>query len=388
MLGAKLRKLAEKFAGKSLFEYPVKEQKEYLKKFREPRSCIERSFFQYKAQMKLKGRLLSFCINLASVPLFFFYLFKPSTKCTDKQKADAVFVKDGGVNDKILPTSLANEFEHLESNATEGNLLKWRDRGYLLKLLLRYPLSWHFALKATIKMMRYRWFIELYQPRSLIVHNEYSFTSSLLTDFCNKNGVELINVMHGEKLFFMRDSFFKFNRCYIWNEFYKDLFAELRADIDQFIIEVPPSLLFSKSNIEKTVDFTYYLQAQQGDNLKLIIAVLKKMSDNGNTVAIRPHPRYTNLDDLNSYIGDSPMEVEDCRCVAIEDSILRTKNVISIYSTVLQQAYYNGTNVVIDDLSDPSLISKLKELKYVMLETDNAMLSDLIGDLNKDNQIV
>ena len=378
MLKEWLRKMAGKFSGKSLFDYPVEQQKKYLSKFREPRSLIERSFFQYKAQMKLKGAWISFLINLASIPLFLLYFFMPSNRLKDRFKRDAVFVKDGGVDDNVLPKSLREEFKNLESQAVEGRKLKFKDRIYVLGLLLRHPLSWHFALKAEIKIARYRWLVSLYSPKALIVHNEFSFTSSLLTDFCNKSRVELINVMHGEKLFFMRDSFFKFNRCYIWNEFYKDLLSELRADPGQFIVEVPPSLLFESKAVEKAVDYTYYLQAQGGDGLEKIANMMKQLSLKGYKVAIRPHPRYTNLDLLNQYIDGSNIEVEKCKELSIEESVLRTKNVISIYSTVLQQAFYNGTNVVIDDVSDKVLYDKLKETKYIMLQFDSTILSNII----------
>ncbi len=383
MLISLLRKMAGKFSGKSLFDYPVEKQKEYLSRFREPRSLIERSFFQYKAQMKLKGFWISLLLNTASVPLFFIYFLMPGNRLNECLACDAVFVKDGGVNDNVLPDSLREEYGRLETKAVEGRKLNLKDRFYILKFLFKYPLSWHFALKAEIKIARYRWLISLYSPKALIVHNEYSFTSSLLTDFCNRNGVELINVMHGEKLFFMRDSFFQFNRCYIWDAFYKDLFTELRADSEQFIVEVPPSLLFEKQSSYKTVDYTYYLQAQGGARLELIANIMKDLKQKGYTVAIRPHPRYTNMEMLKGYLGDSNIEVEKCGEFSIEDSILRTKNAISIYSTVLQQAYYNGTKVIIDDVSDPKMVSKLQELQYIMARTDNTLISAALAVVEK-----
>ena len=378
MLNEFLRNLAEKLKGNS--EYPIEKQKKYISKFREPRSLVERSFFQYKAQMKLKGFWITFFINLASVPLFFVYFLKPSKRVRSALRADAVFVKDGGVNDNILPRSLCREFETLESEAKEGNRLRSKDRGYILKLLLRHPLSWHFALKAEIKIMRYRWFIDLYQPKALIVHNEYSFTSSLLTDFCNRNGVELINVMHGEKLYYIGVSFFKFNRCYVWSEFYRDLLCELRAERDQFIIELPPSLIFSVADVQKYADYTYYLQNQTGESLKGIIDNLKYLAGKGEKVVIRPHPRFTNQDELKRYVSDCSIEIEDGKTVTIERSIQRTKNVISMFSTVLLQAHCNGVNIVIDDISDPKLIARLKEVKYAMLNCEHILLSDLMTE--------
>ncbi len=378
MLNDFLRKAAIKYSGKSSFEVPAEEQKGYIYKFREPRSYIERSFFQYKAQMRFKGFCGTFLINLASIPLFFIYFLKPSKRIKQKLNADAVFVKDNGVTNNILPKSLFLEFDKLELNASEGNKLKIKDRLYVVKLLLRYPLSWHFALKSIIKIMKYRWLIELYRPKALIVHNEYSFTSSMLTDFCNKNGVELINVMHGEKLFNITDSFFKFNRCYIWDEFYRKLFCELRAAPDQFIVAIPPSMVFEKDDVPVNVDYTYYLQAQTGNALTSVIKLLVELRNKGFKVAIRPHPRFTNLNELREALINSDIEVEDCDNMNVKKSILRTKNVVSVYSTVLQQAYYNKIGIVIDDVSNPERIRKLIEHQYIMLNVEHALLSDIM----------
>lgn len=380
MLSRILRKLAETFKGRTTEEFSVNKQEKYLAKFREPRNDIERSYFQYKAQMKLKGFLLSLIVNMVSIPLFFVYFLKPSRKIEEKISKDAVFVKDGGVNDNILPTVLADEFVNMETQAKDGNRLTRNDRRFILKLLLKYPLSWHFALKSEMKIARYRWFIDLYAPKALIVHNEYSFTSSLLTKFCNENQVELINVMHGEKLYYMGDSFFRFNRCYVWNEFYKNLLCELRADKEQFVIAIPPALTFNLEGVEKETDYTYYLQSPRVNRLDDVVEQVKKLANKGNRVAIRPHPRFTNVEELKKLLSNSGIEIENFREISIEKSILRTKNVISVYSTVLLQAHFNGVSVVIDDLSNPQMIDDLIETKYCMLNEEHTRLSELMNE--------
>lgn len=379
MLNNLLKKLARKFSSDELiYLYPVEKQRKFISNQKTPNTAIDRSFLQYKAQMKLKGFPLSLFINLFSIPLALVYLFKPSKKAKNTLSADAVFIKDGGVNDKILPLSLQTEFSNLKSQSQCGNLLKWKDRRYILKLLFTHFFSPHFVLKSELKIMSYRYIIELYHPKALIVHNEYSFTSSMLTDFCNKNGVELINVMHGEKLYYMRDSFFRFNRCYVWDEHYKNLFIELRADPDQFIIEAPPSIKFDIPNVEKTVDFTYYFQTHSPEEFRRITDALKQLALQGNKVAIRPHPRFTNLEELNKYIDGADIEIEKNSELSIETSILRTKNVVSKYSTVLFQAYSNGVTAVVDDISNPEFYKKLDELKFVMLTLNHKLISEFV----------
>lgn len=378
MLNQLLHKLALKFAGKSFLEYPVEKQKKYIERFREPRSNIERSFFQYKAQMTFKSFWIVFFANIASVPLLLWYFLIPNQKPDQSKKSDAVFVLDGNLLAETLPNVLREEYKSIEICSKENHFLNNSDRKYIFQLLLTHPFSWLFILKSTIKIMRYRWIMESYSPKALIVNNEYSFTSSMLTDFCNKNCVELINVMHGEKLFNITDSFFAFNRCYVWDEFYRDLFLELRAEPSQFRIAVPPSLIFESKNVEKEVNYTYYLQAQKGEKLAEIVNLLKKIKNDTNRVVVRPHPRFTNLSELEICSANSGIEIENFKEVPIEISVMRTKNVISVYSTVLQQAYYNKIGIVIDDVSNPELIRELAEHQYIMLNVEHTLLSDVM----------
>ena len=180
----------------------------------------------------------------------------------------------------------------------------------------------------------------------------------------------------------MGDSFFRFNKCYVWDEYYKKLFTELRADNSQFVIEVPPSLSFA-SNIdaEKSIDFTYYLGIENQKEIKKIISSLSKLVEEGYRIAIRPHPRYSDMELFRNI--SNGIELEDCKSLSIEESLERTKNAISFFSTVLNQAYYNQVGVVIDDVTKPEQYNKLHEVGYIMLNKKHKLLSSLIGDNDK-----
>ena len=58
------------------------------------------------------------------------------------------------------------------------------------------------------------------------------------------------------------------------------------------------------------------------------------------------------------------IEVENISKTTIEDSLKTTKNAISLYSTVLNQAYNNKIGTIIDDLSDSKKYLKLAERRY------------------------
>lgn len=98
-------------------------------------------------------------------------------------------------------------------------------------------------------------------------------------------------------MYYMRDSFFKFDECYIWDEYYGKVLTSMKADGNQFVVEVPASLKFDEGlpRIQK-YDYTYYLGAESEDVLKKIAKILEKLYKDGKRISIRPHPRYSNID--------------------------------------------------------------------------------------------
>lgn len=82
------------------------------------------------------------------------------------------------------------------------------------------------------------------------------------------------------------------------------------------------------------------------------------------------------MDELMGLAGD--IQVEDVRKLGIEESLRRTRNAVSVFSTVLNQAYYNGIGVVIDDVSDPQKYSRLAGAHYIMLCKRHRHLSELL----------
>ena len=103
--------------------------------------------------------------------------------------------------------------------------------------------------------------------------------------------------MHGEKLFDIRDSFFKFHKCYVWHEHYCKLFKKLKADENQFIIELPQTI--NKKNIistkyryyDKVKVLKYYLGDETDDQLYKLSKFLDKLSKEIKiSIIIRPHP--------------------------------------------------------------------------------------------------
>ncbi len=375
----KLKELAVKLelSNNSVFGYPVDKQKQYIAHFPEPKDDFQRSYFQYKCQMRMNKPLVSFLLNIASLPLLIFLFFKCGSRQNCPQK-DSVFFSDGKP-ENIIPDVLRKDAGEIEVVNEKKRSLSNDDKKFIIRLWLKYPFSFQFIAKCLLKIQYYNYEIQRLHPKNIIVCNEYSFTSSVLTQYCEERGIKHINVMHGEKLYYMRDSFFRFHECYVWDDFYKDLFVKMRAEPTQFKIAVPPSLKFPESDaVPKTVDYTYYLGAERGLKLRTIVNALECMRQRSLKVAVRPHPRYT---DLNEFTRIAPgIEIEDCKKLTIEQSLKRTTHAISVYSTVLNQACNNEIGIVLDDLSDKDTFNLLKERLYIMLNKSHELWSSIIGE--------
>ena len=364
------------------FIVPVKKQLAYISKFPNPKDDIQRSYFQYRAQAILRGRFANSIISMASFPVALLMLLKFRIAEEPKKEegcgSRAVFFRDGKP-DNIMPNALKAEFGECVTDPEEGSFLREEDLSLIWELIRRYPLSWQFVLKSIIKIARYRYAIDKYAPKALVVCNEYSFTSSVLTEFCDRNQVELVNVMHGDKFYSISDSFFRFHRCYVWDEYYVRMFQAMRAEEKQFLVAVPDSLRFKVSESpEKCYDYTVYLGAEGREALIKLHRVLAVLKAQGAAVNVRPHPRYTDKTVLAELYGD--IHVEDTSAETIEMSVLKSRMVVSQFSTVLLQAYYNGIPVVIDDITNPERFAKLEELGYIMLNVEHKLLSQVIGE--------
>ena len=380
----KLKKIAnavEKRNGNP-FSVSVEKQARYLDSLREPKDLLDRSYLQYKCQMRLKGRLLSVLVNLASAPLLLVMSLSrksdemaPAGSCSGDKKR-AIFFDD--LPTDVIPSEVTERFEVVPCpSGMQGTLTKG-DRSFFRKLIFRYPFSWHFLLKALIKLRQYRAVMNFAKPDAFIVCSEYSFASSLLTEYLHGNGIMHVNVMHGEKLFFIRDSFFQFDTCYVWDEELVKLFVDLRAAHNQFHVSVPSALKLDVAEGEHVYDFTYYLGSESERQLHLILQNLRTLRETGAALCIRPHPRYTDAGVLSAF-EEEGIHVEDTRAISLKDSLMATKRAVSLYSTVLRQAREAGLETVVDDLSDPTKYRQLVNARFTILSSGPySKLSDYV----------
>lgn len=374
-----LKKLYLNFSVKGWNGYKnsFEEEKTYLDQLPEPKTDIERAYNQYLCQKKCEKSLKFFFLNLVSFMVLIPVIIK--YRCNkiiydENNKVDAVFTQDFE-QDGTLPAELQQKInKHVICDYDRGSL-SGEDLKYIFDIWQKYPFSFYFWLKNVCRIACYSYAIRKFSPQYIIASAEYSFSSSLLTNYCEKHGISHINIMHGEKVFFIRDAFSRFHFFYIWDEFYKKLFMKLRADKTRYIVSIPLEFMTNGSR-DKSNKVIYYLQMHTEVQLR---EIKKNLDALGSDFLVRPHPvhHYKEIDKVFAQ-----EEIEDERKIPLSDSLEKAELVISTYSTVLLQAHWLGIPVVIDDVSNPKLYYELKKRSYIMFEKQHKLLSELlIGEI-------
>lgn len=378
-----LKKIALKVEAnqKGLFDYPIDQQKTYIAHFPEPKDELERSYFQYCCQMQFYQKWLHCVLSLAALPMSVLYLLKYTHTHVEKAEGenDCVFIRYD-LPENIMPDSLRQRYPGMLNIKTPENSLDREDIAFLKTIFKRYPFSWMFWLKLIIKISQYSNTIQKFAPGAIVSCDEYSFTSSAVTAYCRSKGIKRINIMHGEKMYYLRDSFMEYDEYYVWDQHYVDLLTDMGAKKEQFRVEIPQSMRLKKlDNISIQYDYTCYLQREKEDALQLLANALRALHQKGMRISVRPHPRYSDIALVTNLFDFA--NIEDRNAVTIEQSLLQTGAVISLYSTVLNQAVGNSIPIVIDDISNRSRFEKLKELRYICLHKDHKLLSEIIGEI-------
>lgn len=373
---------------KSDQDYNYEQQKQFLDSFTEPKSDIERSFFQYKCQNFFRSttkNILFDCVSfIILIPLIPLLLIRGGfTRFINKENVIGEFL---GFED-LIPDELSSEFTINNDLWNKGFSLSCKDLVFIYQIIKVGYLNPYFILKSIIKVSNYSYNLKTYKPDAIFVHGEYSFCSSLLTKYCEDRHVEHINAMHGEKTFYIGHAFFRYSRCYVWDKYYIDLLCSLRAYSKQFIISTPLALKIDlEHSFDKNVysDYKYYLQEYDEKHLQMIVDSMNELKKSGRTVHYRPHPRFSNVSLLEKYVDDS--EIERPVKVNVSKSVASCEHVVGYSSTVLLQGYLNGRHVILDDIAYYEENAKLKEFRYILsYKEDVDKLSNIIKYENTKN---
>lgn len=363
---------------KTIFEVTKEEQCRFLDRLGDEGDNISRSYKQYLGRNFFAPRWKVIFLNFISFFAFPFllvsYLIKGNFSKPFIKKTALSSMK--GI-EEVMPEELKCRYDIDYNSWILNGSLTIGDLSFISKLYTRSFPSCYFALKALTKVAQYSELIRCHAPEAIIVANEYSFSSSLLTEYCHHHHVLHIDVMHGEKLFNVRDSYFRFDQCYVWNEFYRELFVSLRAYPEQFKIHTPISLVIDVNKYYRQddyADYKYYLASFTEKEIQDIVLSMKVFKNRGKSVKYRLHPRYMGYELISKYV--EPGEIENPIEVPILTSVASCSTTVGSYSTVLSQAYHSGKKVILDDVTYKSQFDKLKDLDYWLSVVGCNKLSD------------
>ena len=360
----------------------VEDKKAFLESLPEPRDNLERAYFQYLCQEKFVEPSRQIAKNIVCVPGFIYTLIRvllPFRKKEGGSTADAVAIMDCDFS--VVPEALAAQYRHIDYFRISGEwFCDLTSRCLIRDLVVRYWRFPYFCLKSIVKILRYAYLAERYDCHVIICSAEYSFTSSVLTEFCRRSGIAHINVMHGEKFYDIQDAFCHFSEFHIWDCLYEDLFKKLRCKSDGYRVSRPKWLAPTRlSNVLIEYELTYYLGWEKcKKDLVAIKASLDIIKGQGGRVCVRKHPCFGNMKWVREVFEG--YDIEDPIEVTLQMSLSKTAAVVSLYSTIFHQALFMGLSIIIDDVSNRDDFLKLRDLDYVFIEKSCGTLSGLCSE--------
>lgn len=367
---------------------------------KQPHDDYERTYLHYLSKVYGMPFAFKVLLNITSaliIPILLAKYYINSKDCFFVSKKNALLLNAAnkyGIRydySNIFPFSIvAERFDEIYVNEAVKYPELWRgviDKTVLdfwFSFVTKHPLNFHLHMSCLIALGNLNRILIQYKPQCIFAFRvESNFTSSLVTSFCELNNVTYELFMHGELLRNKNIAFVRFSKIYIWDMYYKNLFTRVYAWANEFIPYKPRIFDFHETNRETVSYATYYLQGSLDggyvENLDKIIEVLSMLVVKGKIVRVRPHPRWSNLEEVNNICKKHGIIVENFREVSIEKSLMSTENAISVFSTVLLQALFSDfTAVIIDNISNPYMYEQLVQADYIILKKNHLLLSDFI----------
>lgn len=286
----------------------------------------------------------------------------------------------------IIPSQLLSKYEENMEVLGSGNAMHTSAKMSKEALEIFRPFFrkyWYhpFLILWSIReLCKHSGYIQQYNPAATVVYvEERNVISPMLKQLYEQSGRKFISFMHGEYLLRLIQGYMSFSEYYIWDASYEETFSKiLRCDIDDYILYKPHKLV-KKWNLEQyepSYFCTYYFSSESKSSIRNISEVFKKFESRGKKCKVRPHPRYSQLAVIRENFPEEM--IEDPKKVSIEESLRATKYVVGLATTVLEEGYYEGREIVIDDIGAREKFENLTKRRYVTLNKPHRLLSELV----------
>lgn len=378
------------------FEPNVDEWYAFLDSLPIPKDYIDESYNKYLCRNFHYGRFKRFILDLCALPFFALMSLRiifvrshlpdvDSKKLIIERKQDVAF-------EDIIPEELYNQYDHvldiadLRCNKDFNFEYAIEARIIFSELYRRHWKEPYFLLWCYRELGKHSEYIIKYNPSCIAVYiEERNVAGPLIRKLYESTGRKYISFMHGEYLLRLIQAYMSFSEYYIWHPSYIDTFANvLHCDIGKYILYQPRKLT-KKWNLELTKpDYfcTYYFSAESKESIKKIGEIFQQFIKMGKKCKVRPHPRYSQLQEIKKTFPSSM--IEDPHQISIEESLRSTYYVIGLATTVLEEGYYEGRKIIIDDISSPEKYNNLLKRRLVTLSLPHKLLSELVVDVIKD----
>ena len=366
----------------------VHEWDRFLNNLPKAKDCIDSSFNKYLCRMKYfpwYKKLIANIFGVCVLPVEIFFLFK-SNKAIEKipNKRTAVLEKSRDVPDykDIFPTELYDKYNVTvaENFNKKFGILCREARKLLLKCIKRHPFHFFYIYFIYMELAAHSHFLLTYNPEAVIVYvNERNVAGSVITELYEGNGRKFISFMHGEYLMQLVQGFMAFSQYYIWDKLYIDMFKRLKCDIGEYIVYTPGKLE-RKWDIETSDPpfyCTYYLSGQSKESILRLGSILEGLEAQGKRCKVRLHPRTLQnvKEELKAFKN---LTIEDPIHLSLKESLETTQYVVGLNTTVLSEAYIEGKQIVIDDVSDPKRFKDAEERGSAAFSKEHLLLSELL----------
>ena len=197
---------------------------------------LYRTIAHYQAQLALRPLTSIWffeIICLLAFPIFLTTIFLKNyinnkTKIISCDGIQFVFPKRW-INNKevfIIPDTLKKL--NIKTFQLSELALKKTDIKYLLKLGLkslsiRNKFPFQLMMKCAFDLAKSRAALNNFNTKFVLVYWEFSCSLSFITEVLGAEGVEVYNIMHGDKHIYAKHAFFETTKCYCWNQFYIDI---------------------------------------------------------------------------------------------------------------------------------------------------------------------
>ncbi len=391
-------KLHERFASTSLSKietaHEVEKWRKFINQFPETDDCFELSYYRYLCRMYYFSAWKKVLLNILGFGAFFielFYLFLSRDSLQDPISGLAVLerARDLPEFDDVVPNnnSITKGKVIVINNHNEkfGRLCKEAKR-YYWETIKRHPLSFFYNYFVYMELVTHSAILLEQNPEITVVYiNERNVASPILTELYHNEGRKLYSFMHGEYPLQLICGFMRFSRYYVWDKSYEEMFLkDLRCQIDEYIIYTPKRLC-KKWNLDEYVpDYycTYYFSGEDERTTRNVISNLKTLSAAGKKCKVRPHPRFKlHINLLKELISDSEIDFESTTEISLKESLGVTQYVVGLQSTVLSEAYIEGKEIVLDDISNNEHYELLELQKFNIFSKPHRVLSELIDEV-------